>query len=165
MDRATLRRLTCGPQERRGSTFDATLDLALEIAREGREGRSVGTLFTIGRADAVLASARPLILDPLAAHDRTKREITDPNLRGTIKQLAELDGAFVVADDGIVEGACRYLDVSTEGVEVSLGLGSRHVTGAAVSKHLDVVAIAVSETGVVRVFRRGECIATLSAVD
>jgi diadenylate cyclase len=44
------------------------IELAIEIAREGREGRRIGTLFTFGDEEAVLATSRPLILDPLARH-------------------------------------------------------------------------------------------------
>ena len=90
--------------------FEPTIELAVEIAREGREGRRIGTLFTFGDADAVLARSRPLILDPLAGQPEQSRQIRDPNLRGTIKELAQLDGAFVVSDQGIVLSACRYLD-------------------------------------------------------
>jgi diadenylate cyclase len=50
------------------AVLEPTVELALEIAREGREGRRIGTLFTLGKADEVLAASRPLILDPLAAH-------------------------------------------------------------------------------------------------
>src|SRR5688572_13528193 len=46
--------------------LEPVIELAVEIAREGREGRRIGTLFTFGDADAVLARSRPLILDPLA---------------------------------------------------------------------------------------------------
>ena len=35
--------------------LEPTIELAVEIAREGREGRRIGTLFTFGDADAVLA--------------------------------------------------------------------------------------------------------------
>jgi DNA integrity scanning protein DisA with diadenylate cyclase activity len=138
--------------------FASALDLALEIAREGREGRHVGTLFTLGRADQVLASSRPLILDPLAGHAPGATHVANPALRGTLKELAQLDGAFIVADDGIVVAASRYLDSSAEGLAVPFGLGSRHVAAAAVSKQLGVVAIVVSESGVVRVFLDGELI-------
>ena len=47
------------------AVLESVLELALEIAREGREGRRIGTLFTVGKADAVLAASRALILDPL----------------------------------------------------------------------------------------------------
>ena len=70
------------------AVLEQTVELALEIAREGREGRRIGTLFTLGKAEAVLAASRPLILDPLAAHAPARTHITDPNLRGTIKELA-----------------------------------------------------------------------------
>jgi DNA integrity scanning protein DisA with diadenylate cyclase activity len=48
--------------------LEPTIELAIEIAREGREGHRIGTLFTLGDADQVLAHSRPLILDPLASH-------------------------------------------------------------------------------------------------
>src|SRR5215469_18553492 len=69
------------------------LELAVEIAREGREGRRIGTLFTIGDADTVMAWSRPLILNPLEGHPRNRRHISSNELWGTIKELAQLDGA------------------------------------------------------------------------
>jgi hypothetical protein len=61
-----------------------TLDLAIEIAREGREGRRIGTLFTLGAHKAVLEHSRSLILDPLAGHPEENRRIsgTGPIGRG-----------------------------------------------------------------------------------
>ncbi len=89
----------------------AVLTLVLEIAHEGHEGRPVGTLFTVGNADAVLAHSRALILAPLAGHVPASTGIVDRQLRGTLKQLAFLDGAFVVADDGRVVRAFRAGEV------------------------------------------------------
>jgi diadenylate cyclase len=145
----------------RPEVLNSLLELAIEIAREGREGRRVGTMFTLGNADAVLAHSRPLILDPLAGHPPPETSIFDENLRGTVKELAQLDGAFVVTEDGIVRSACRYLDASVEDVDVPLGLGSRHLAGASISKRLGVVAIVVSESAIVRVFHSGELIAEI----
>jgi diadenylate cyclase len=133
-----------------------TLTLATEIAREGCEGNHVGTVFTVGDAERVLERSQALILDPLLGHAPRATHITDPRLRGTVKELAQLDGAFVVDDEGTVVAACRYLD--TPAGNVALGLGSRHVAAASISKHLEVVAIAVSQTGTIRVFAQGELI-------
>jgi DNA integrity scanning protein DisA with diadenylate cyclase activity len=36
------------------AVLESVLELALEIAREGREGRRIGTLFTVGKADEVV---------------------------------------------------------------------------------------------------------------
>src|SRR4029450_505150 len=127
----------------------------LEIAREGREGRRIGTLFTVGKADEVLAASRALILDPLAGHAPARTHIADSDLRGTIKELAQLDGAFVISEAGFFVAACRYLDASGERITLPLGLGSRHLAAASISHRLGAVAIVVSESGVVRVFHHG----------
>jgi DNA integrity scanning protein DisA with diadenylate cyclase activity len=143
------------------AVLEQTVELALEIAREGREGRRIGTLFTLGAEDAVLASSRPLILDPLSGHAPGRTHISDPNLRGTIKELAQLDGAFVISEAGTVVAACRYLDASAEAINMPLGLGSRHLAAASISQRLGAIAIVVSESGVVRVFHRGAIEAAL----
>lgn len=141
--------------------LEPTIELAVEIAREGREGRRIGTLFTFGDADGVLARSRPLILDPLAGHTEEARQIRDPNLRGTIKELAQLDGAFVVSDQGIVVSACRYLDAMASDVVLPYGMASRHLAGASISQVTDAVAIVVSESSMVRVFDDGKLVAEI----
>jgi diadenylate cyclase len=143
------------------AVLESVLNLAVEIGREGREGRRIGTLFTLGRADAVLAVSRPLILDPLAGHVPHATHISDPNLRGTVKELAQLDGAFVVSEDGVVVSACRYLNAAVEQVHLPLGLGSRHLAAASVSSRLAILAIVVSESAMVRVFSRGHLVAEI----
>jgi hypothetical protein len=141
--------------------LEPVIELAVEIAREGREGRRIGTLFTFGDADAVLEHSRPLILDPLAGHADEARSIRDQNLRGTIKELAQLDGAFVVSDEGIVISACRYLDAVASDVVVPYGMGSRHLAGGSISQVTNAIAIVVSESSMVRVFDDGKLIAEI----
>lgn len=141
--------------------LEPTIELAVEIAREGREGRRIGTLFAFGDSDAVLAQSRPLILDPLAGHSDKSKHITDPNLRGTIKELAQLDGAFVISDDGVVVSACRYLDAVASDVVLPYGLASRHLAAASISQVTNTVAIVVSESSMVRVFDDGKLVAEI----
>ena len=138
------------------------IELAIEIAREGREGRRIGTLFTFGDEAAVLAASRPLILDPLAGHPDEARRMTDPNLRGTIKELAQLDGAFVVTGGGIFVAACRYLNsMAAPALDLPLGLGSRHLAAAGISAATKAVGIVVSESSVVRMFCHGDMVAEI----
>jgi DNA integrity scanning protein DisA with diadenylate cyclase activity len=157
MDQATIGVLAKCVGYRR-DVLESTLSLALEIGREGREGHRVGSLFTVGKASQVIEQSQPLILDPLAGHVPHATHISDSRLRGTLKELAQLDGAFVIDDDGTVVAACRYLDAPATGVQVPLGLGSRHLAAAAISRELDVVAIALSQTGCTRVFCHGDLV-------
>jgi diadenylate cyclase len=134
----------------------STIELAIEIAREGREGRKIGTMFIIGDEQSVLASSRPLILDPLEGHSISLKHIDDPNMRETIKELAQLDGAFVVSNDGVVLSATRYIDSHSHDIDLPLGLGSRHVAAASITKSTEAVAIVVSESSVVRLIDDGK---------
>lgn len=148
--------------EKRGvdpETLEQVVVLAVELAREGREGRKIGTIFVVGDAEAVLAYSRPLILDPLYGHTDEDKHISDPNVRETIKELAQLDGAFVIADDGTILSAARYIDADSTGINLPLGLGSRHMAAASITQRTGAVAVVVSESSVVRMFDDGELIA------
>jgi diadenylate cyclase len=134
------------------------IELAVEIAREGREGRRIGTLFTIGDTADVLAHSRPLILDPIAHHPVGVRSISNDDLRGTLKELAQLDGAFIFDETGVLVAACRYLDARASDVELPMGLGSRHLAAASITKVTRAIAIVVSESAIVRIFEGGAII-------
>src|SRR5580693_7970700 len=137
--------ILCQITEYDPDVLESLIELAVEIAREGREGKRVGTLFMLGDENAVLVRSRSLILDQLLGHPESVRQITNLNLRGTIKELAQLDGGFVVSHAGIVLSACRYLDAIAAKVEVPLGLGSRHIAAANMSAVTKAVGIVVSE--------------------
>ena len=141
--------------------LEQTVALAVEIAREGREGRKIGTLFVVGDSEAVLSHSKPMILDPLHGHPDESKRIDDPDVRETLKELAQLDGAFVVSNEGVVVSAARYIDTISEGVQVPLGLGSRHMAAASVSKQTNAVAVAVSESSTVRMFDDGELVSEI----
>src|SRR5215471_7709008 len=150
--------ILCQVTEYDPEILESLIELAVEIAREGREGRRIGTLFTVGDEQTVLAKSRSLILDPLAGHPQLARHLSNQNLRGTIKELAQLDGAFVVTHDGFVLSACRYLDAAASSVDLPLGLGSRHIAAANMSAVTNAVGIVVSESAVVRLFCHGKMV-------
>ena len=82
-------------------------------------------------------------------------------MRETIKELAQLDGAFVISDESVVISAARYLDAVSDDLDIPLGLGSRHVAAASISNQTDAVAVAVSESSVVRMFDDGELVSEI----
>jgi diadenylate cyclase len=136
----------------------AVTDLAIEIAREGREGRKIGTLFTVGAEEEVLTRSRCLILDPLAGHPLTSRDVENPDARETIKELAQLDGGFVIGASGTALSACRYFEATLPQSDQPLGLGTRHIAAASISAATGAVAIVVSESSIVRLYSGGTLI-------
>jgi DNA integrity scanning protein DisA with diadenylate cyclase activity len=147
-------RVGCTAERRR--TLEEVIQLAVEIAREGREGRKIGTLFVVGDVEGVLSRSRPLLLDPLYGHPAELLHIDRPDLRETVKELAQLDGGFLVADDGTFVSAGRYVDVDlTDPANFLPGLGPRHAAGASISRSTQAIAVVVSQSSIVRVFARG----------
>jgi DNA integrity scanning protein DisA with diadenylate cyclase activity len=142
-------------------TLEQTIRLAVEIAREGREGRKIGTMFVVSDAAETSRRSTCLILDPLLGHPDERKQLDDPNMRETVKELAQLDGAFLISDDGIVLSAARYINASSEGIDLPLGLGSRHVAAASITKHTNAVAVVVSESSVVRILDDGEIVSEI----
>jgi DNA integrity scanning protein DisA with diadenylate cyclase activity len=153
LDELDLRASSTSP-----ATIQSVIDLAIEIAREGREGRRVGTLFTVGAEHDVLARSRSLILDPLAGHSLEDRRVDDPNARETLKELAQLDGGFIISGNGIALSACRYFESRLPPNKQPLGLGTRHLAAASISTTTSAIAIVVSESSVVRVYAHGSLI-------
>jgi DNA integrity scanning protein DisA with diadenylate cyclase activity len=133
----------------------AVTDLAIEIAREGREGRKIGTILTVGAEDEVLQRSRCLILDPLAGHPTERKQIHDSDMRETVKELAQLDGGFVIDGRGTVLSACRYFESTLSPTEQPLGLGTRHLAAASISAATGAIAIVVSESSIVRIYTDG----------
>lgn len=139
--------------------LEEVLALAVELAREGREGRKIGTIFMVGDDEAVMQRSRPMILDPLHGHPEEEKHLADPDVRETLKELAQLDGAFVTSNGGVAVSAARYLDASSSALQLPLGLGSRHMAAAAMTRATNAVGVVVSQSAVVRLFDDGELVA------
>jgi DNA integrity scanning protein DisA with diadenylate cyclase activity len=140
-------------------TLKAVVDVAVEIGREGREGKNVGTLIVVGDTRNVLARTRTLGFDPFKGYRRKERNVRDPRVREAIKEIAQLDGAFLVARDGTVEAACRIIDAPNTGLTLPKGLGTRHWAAAAITNVTNALAVVVSQsTGAMRLFQNGEII-------
>jgi len=138
-------------------TLKLAVDLAVDIGREGREGKPVGTLFVVGDHRRVLKSCRPLGFDPVRGYSVSERRLADAKVRESIKEIAQLDGALVVAADGSVVAACQYVSAPVGEISLSKGLGARHWSAAAISRATNAIAITVSESnGTVRLFQNGE---------
>ncbi len=136
--------------------FQVTLNLALELAHQGREGKPIGTLFVLGDEKQVMQLSKQMVINPFKGYSEDERNILDPLLKETIKEFAAIDGAFVIGTNGTILSAGRYLNAASEEESIPRGLGSRHIAAGGITALTNAVAIVISESsGDVRIFRDG----------
>jgi PKD repeat protein len=144
--------------------LDAVIQVAREIGREGREGQSVGTSFVVGDTGQVLTHSKQFVLNPFYGHSEEERLITDVGIRENVKEFAQLDGAFIITDTGVVEAAGRYITLDMSQVNIPGGLGSRHSSIAGITLATRSIGIVVSQSGGrITIFRDGQIVSTFHA--
>ena len=137
--------------------FSAALNIVLELAAQGREGRKVGTIFILGDHERVLQLSRQMVINPFMGYSEEERNILNPDLIETIKEFSAIDGAFVIKDNGAIVTAGRHLNAAIESKDFPQGLGSRHIAAAGITDVTNAIAIVLSEsTGNVSVFKNGK---------
>ncbi len=146
-------------------TLRKVVEIASDIGIEGREGKAVGTLFVVGHHRKVMQMSSEAVHDPFRGYSKEERSLRNPRVTESIKEIAQLDGAFVVSADGHVQAAARMLQAPSGELTLSKGLGARHWAAAQISKATNAVAIAVSEsTGTVRIFLNGRVVLRIEPV-
>jgi DNA integrity scanning protein DisA with diadenylate cyclase activity len=137
--------------------FEAVLNIALELAAQGREGRPVGTIFILGDNEKVLQLSRQMVINPFMGYKEDERNILNPNLKETIKEFSAIDGAFIIKNNGVLVTAGRHLNAAIESKDFPKGLGSRHIAAAGITSVTHAIAVVVSEsTGTVSVLKNGK---------
>jgi DNA integrity scanning protein DisA with diadenylate cyclase activity len=142
--------------------FNAVLNIACELAAQGRENRKVGTIFVLGDDEKVLQLSRQMIMNPFSGYSEDERNILNPELEETIKEFSAIDGAFVIKSNGVIVTAGRHLSAALESKDFPSGLGSRHIAAAGITNVTRAVAMVVSESsGNVSVFKNGKLFVTI----
>ena len=143
----------------RRPVFEKVFRLALELAHEGREGKPVGALFVIGDYRDVRRFYHEGRINPFKGYTEKERNIMDDSMSDTVKEIAKLDGAFIIKGNGVIMAACTTLRSAIAGETLPQGFGARHAAAAAITASTKSIAITLSEsTGHVRVWRRGTMI-------
>jgi len=110
------------------AVFERTLNLATQLATEGREGRPVGALFVIGDSERVLSQSRALVLNPFHGYPEEQRNFSIPGRRDDQGVFCNR-WAFIVRGDG----SCWLPEFNlSDGCRTQLlnGLGTRHAAHA-----------------------------------
>jgi len=137
--------------------MEALLKVIFEIHLEGREGKHIGTLFIVGDTDRVLEMSKQLVINPYNNQEENVRSILKKENWESIKELAQIDGAFVLDPKGNVLCAGRYILVDPQ-VQTTGGLGGRHLAAASITYTTNSVSFALSSSGTVRIFRKGKVV-------
>jgi DNA integrity scanning protein DisA with diadenylate cyclase activity/mannitol/fructose-specific phosphotransferase system IIA component (Ntr-type) len=145
------------PASVKPEVIERVLAIATELAVEGREGHPVGCLFVLGNAERISEYTKPLILNPFYGYKDEDRNILNPFMDETVKELSSIDGAFIIRGDGVLVSAGSLIHAPDYTHNLPSGLGSRHAAAASISQAVDCLCIVVSgSTGQVTLFRRGE---------
>ena len=157
--------ITLLPQEiMRSQTFIRLLDIAVSLAKQGREGKKIGTIFVLGNSSEYGKYLKQLVLNPFKGHGKTKRYIHDGELLETIREYSSLDGAFVIDNDGYLERAGVLINApSSAKVKMQKGYGTRHAAAANLTALSRALCITISESSsVVTIFFNGSAVLQLS---
>lgn len=147
-------------------TIKAVVDTAAQIGREGREGKPVGTLFVVGDTRRVLAHTNESGCDPFRGYNKKDRNLLDAKVQEDVKEIAQLDGAFIINSDGIIERSRQMIEVTHEDLTMSKGLGARHWAAAAITMKTNAISVVVSQsTGTVRLYQNGHLVMRIEPMD
>jgi diadenylate cyclase len=142
--------------------LEKVLQLAVDLAREGREGRPVGTIFVVGDHEKVAAASRQMVINPFRGYLDEEKNVLDPSLGETLKEFSTIDGAFVIRGDGVILSAGTFLRPERVAGGLQSGLGARHAAAAAITSGSAALAVVVSQsTGTVSLFRGGALVLSL----
>ncbi|MDW7730931.1 MAG: diadenylate cyclase [Methanolobus sp.] len=142
------------------------LKIAFDISSTGREGKPIGTAFILGDAEEVMARSHQIILNPYVGHRDEDRDVLNKKNWESVKEFAQLDGVFIVSEEGKMEAAGRYLDIDARDIRLDKGLGGRHVSAAAITRDTVAIAITVSESGgLIHVYMDGKELMSIESTE
>ena len=142
--------------------FSAVLNLACELAAQGREYRKVGTIFVLGDDEKVMQLSQQMIINPFLGYPEEQLNILNSELEEAIKEFSAIDGAFIIKENGVLVTAGRHLNAAPDSRDLPAGLGSRHIAAAGITSVTKAVAIVISESsGNVSVFKNGKLFVTI----
>ncbi|TGC09666.1 DNA integrity scanning protein DisA nucleotide-binding domain protein [Methanolobus halotolerans] len=144
----------------------SVLRIAFDISSTGREGKPIGTAFILGDVEEVMVRSHQIILNPYVGHKDEDRDILNKKNWESVKEFAQLDGVFIVSDEGKMEAAGRYLDIDARDIRLDKGLGGRHVSAAAITRDTVAIAITVSESGgLIHVYMDGKELMSIESTE
>lgn len=137
--------------------FTRLIYILTRFAKEGREGKPIGTIFVLGEPKELAPYLKEMILNPCQGHPVQLRNVFNNSFFETFREFSALDGAFLINRKGVVESAGLYLSVPKTSTNIRPGLGARHSAAAALTEHAECITMVLSESsGNISIFHAGE---------
>ncbi len=129
---------------------EAVYNFVLETAKE-LSAKKLGALFVIAPKNKFRNIYEPLYPQVIGKH-----RISESGAKELILKLAELDGAFLIGDDGILIAFGARIEKS----QALKGYGTKHAAATGITSHIkNSTAILVSEeTNWIKVFKKGNIV-------
>ena len=142
--------------------FHRVLQIAVALAREGREGTPVGAIFVLGDYQNVRRRCYQLVINPFRGYPESERNVLDPALEETIKEFSRVDGACLIRGDGVIMSLGAYIQAEDAAQALPSGLGARHAAAMAISMSTQAVSIVISQsTRRISIFQQGHMVVAL----
>lgn len=137
--------------------FTRLIYILTRFAKEGREGKPIGTIFILGKPKELAPYLKEMILNPCQGHPVQQRNVFNNTFFETFREFSALDGAFLINREGVVESAGLYISVPKTAKHIRPGLGARHSAAAALTENAECITMVLSESsGNISIFHAGE---------
>ena len=100
--------------------------------------------FLLGNAEKISEYTKPLILNPFFGYKDEDRNILNPFMDETVKELSSIDGAFIIRVTGVLVSAGSLIHAPDYTHTLPSGLGSRHAAAASITQAVDCLCVVVS---------------------
>lgn len=138
---------------------ERVINIALEMSSNSYGENFSGSMFVLGNTCDLEKYTKQLTLNPFCGCGEKKRNILDPFIDETIKELSSIDGSFIIGGNGVVESAGTMLIIPSRNIPPLGGFGTRHVAACSISLAVDCLAVVTSSnTKKVILFRNGKSI-------
>jgi DNA integrity scanning protein DisA with diadenylate cyclase activity len=145
--------------------FNTILELCKKISLYGIEGRRVGTAFIIGgETEKILTNfTEQIAWNPFGngiehlGSSPERRNIANKDIKDGIIAFSQLDGVFIISNEGVVEAAGRRIKNIPDATDITLpGKGTRHHSVRILTSKTSAIGIVVSQSGPITIFKNGK---------
>ncbi len=144
------------------------IDILIGLSLKGYEGRVIGAIYLVGDIERVKKNSTQMIINPFKGWKNVN--IKDNKQLPTIESFTQLDGAIVFDNRGLAHYAGRMIKVKEDECErenkdfnkrSGKGSGTRWRAARFITARTGTIALTLSSSGNITVFRDGKAIGRL----